>query len=56
MILLYSQKCWMQQADFRRFIVWGDITYMTHMETTGWNFPEISPSHKISGTLDSLRS
>lgn len=51
-----SQKYWMQQADFRRFIVWGDITYITRMETLGWNFPENSPSHKISGTLDSLHS
>lgn len=51
-----SQKYWMQQADFRRFMVWGDITYMTRMETMGWNFPENSLSHKISGTLDSLHS
>jgi len=36
------------------WFVWGDITYMTHMETMGWNFRENSPSHKISGTLESL--
>lgn len=44
----------MQHADFKSFVVWGDITYMACMETMGWNFPENSPSHKISGTLDSL--
>lgn len=53
---MYFQKCLVQQEHFRRFVGWGDITCMTHTENTGWNFPENHPSHKISGTLDSLLS
>lgn len=30
----------------------GDVAYMLCMENVGWNFPENSPSHSISGTLD----